>query len=53
MGEASNENPQKKAKTENAYFRQKIVKAVEKIENTTVLMKIYTVVETHLKILNE
>lgn len=45
MGEASNENPQKKAKTENAYYRQKIVKAVEKIDNPAALKRIYKFAE--------
>lgn len=39
--------------TEKEYYRQKIIEMVGKINNTTILMKIYTVVKTHLEILSE
>ncbi len=34
-------------------YEQMIVEMVEKIKNPTVLMKIFTVVKTHLEILRE
>lgn len=39
--------------TEKEYYRQKIIEMVGKINSTTILMKIYTVVKTHLEILRE
>lgn len=35
------------------YYRGKINELVEKIENPAILMKIYTVVKTHYRILKE
>jgi len=35
------------------WYREKIIEMVEKINNQDVLMKIYTVVKTHLEILKE
>ena len=34
-------------------YKSKIIRMLEEIENPVVLMKIYTVVRTHLKILRE
>ena len=34
-------------------YKQKIIELIEQIENQEVLMKIYTVVKTHLEILKE
>lgn len=36
-----------------AGYRRQIVEMLEKIENPTILMKIYTFVKTHLEILRE
>lgn len=38
---------------EREFYKQKIIEMVEEIENTIVLMKIYTFVKTHLEILSE
>lgn len=38
---------------EKEYYRLKINEIIEKIENTAILMKIYTVVKTHYEILRE
>lgn len=45
----------KKETTEEtcAVYRCQIIQMVEKIENQKTLMKIYTVVKTHFKILKE
>ncbi len=34
-------------------YRKKVIELVEKIENSAILMKIYTVVKTHYEILRE
>ncbi len=34
-------------------YKKKIIEMVEKIENVEILMKIYTVVKTHYRILKE
>lgn len=38
---------------EKEYYKSKIIEMVEKIENPAILIKIYTVVKTHLQILRE
>lgn len=38
---------------ENQFYKGETFKMLEEIENTKILMKIYTVVKTHLKILKE
>ncbi len=39
--------------TEKESYKNQIVEMIEQIDNQTVLVKIYTVVRTHLMILNE
>lgn len=43
----------RKTKQEIEWYRERIVEMVEGIRSETVLRKIYTVVKTHLNILNE
>lgn len=38
---------------ERDYYKKKITEMVEKINNQDTIMKIYTVVKTHLEILKE
>lgn len=38
---------------EKDYYRKKIIELVEKISNQDILIKIYTVVKTHVEILKE
>ena len=38
---------------EKEYYKDKILKMIGEIEDDKILMKIYTVVKTHLKILRE
>lgn len=45
MSESSNKNPQYlKSTKQNAYYKQKIVEAVGKIENAAILNYIYIIV---------
>lgn len=39
--------------SEKDFYKEKIIEMVGKIENLAVLIKIYTVVKTHYKILKE